>query len=291
MDKIVLVHTYRTRCSTVRQPPGFGDFLRGSLALATLSERKRFDLVIDFHQHPMQLFMEGSYMHESGLGEVHEFFNERANLLNDYIDSLGPNQTVRLTTHAYPDDREISEEAREIVRSQLRFNALVVERVRAIQGQFSGQKYAVLHLRVPDESAESFEAEEVILRRLKKYVLTRLVREWGKNVAVLSNNEGFKRTISSLFGFSYIDTEAVHLGECRDSGLDVRDTLVDFALMSQASAIHSYSSYSWKSGFSRQCAELYGVPFFDVKPIVERRVDRASLGRFVDWLKRWFRRR
>src|SRR6266700_2762309 len=39
-----VVHTYRTSCKTVAQPPGFGDFLRGTITLFELSRKYQFDL-------------------------------------------------------------------------------------------------------------------------------------------------------------------------------------------------------------------------------------------------------
>ena len=46
---------------------------------------------------------------------------------------------------------------------------------------------------------------------------------------------------------------------------EIRDTLVDFAILSRASVIFSHSEYSWDSGFSRWCACLHDVPFISIR--------------------------
>ena len=41
----------------------------------------------------------------------------------------------------------------------------------------------------------------------------------------------------------------------------VKNTLVDFYLMSQSRHIYSYSVYTHGSGFSKWCAVLYNIPY------------------------------
>jgi len=46
---------------------------------------------------------------------------------------------------------------------------------------------------------------------------------------------------------------------------EIRDTLVDLAILSRASVIFSHSEYSWDRGFSRWCACLHDVPFISIR--------------------------
>ena len=128
----------------------------------------------------MQAFMEvGDPQIEPSKENVVEFFNERVSLLNGYIESLESHQTVYLTTHAYPGSCEISDEARGLVTSQLRFNSLVVDRVAAVRNQLGSERYAVLHLRVADGAAAAVSADLQILGQLQTYVSGHIVPQWG----------------------------------------------------------------------------------------------------------------
>jgi hypothetical protein len=266
----IVIHTYRNRCKTVAQPPGLGDFLRGSLALANLSTRIGFDLQIDFSAHPIGRFVHLQNIHSQTCSEVAEFFNERTDLLPEYLQRLVPGQRAFLTTNAFPDELQTSDKTRELVRSQLRFNAIVRDRTTAIL-ELIGSPFAIFHLRVADQLADSTSINSKLVRRLTRYLACNVMPRWDRRIAVLSNNVHLKQAVTSQLDLPTINTCAVHLGESKEEDTadnGVRDTLVDFALISQAASIYSYSNYSWKSGFSKQCSELYDVPFTDLRPII-----------------------
>jgi hypothetical protein len=45
----------------------------------------------------------------------------------------------------------------------------------------------------------------------------------------------------------------------------MRETLVDFHVMSKAKSIVSITVYCHISGFAKECAEIYNIPFRGVK--------------------------
>ena len=109
-------HTYRTACTTVRQPPGFGDFLRGSLALAILSLENGFTLRLDFAHHPIGRFLREKIPPDRSPQDFVEFFNERSPLLRAFVESLGPDESVAVTTNTHPDMSQFTEATRNVVR-------------------------------------------------------------------------------------------------------------------------------------------------------------------------------
>ena len=48
----ICVHKYLTQCSTNPQPPGFADFLRGTIALYIFSKKYNYQLLLD-GSHPV----------------------------------------------------------------------------------------------------------------------------------------------------------------------------------------------------------------------------------------------
>ncbi len=274
----IVYHTYRTSCATVRQPPGFGDFLRGSIALAILAPDKPFSLRLDFADHPIGRFLRDRPRLDRPSGEVHEFFNDRMQLLPPFLEGLGPDAAVAVTTHLQPDMSRFTDDARRLVLSQLAFDESIEAAAESLARGISEDGFAILHVRVADGVNGVDPAEK---RGLIRYISRRLTPRWGRRVAVISNATPLKREISDICGLPLIDTRTVHLGECTGTDIDVRDTLVDFALLSRASEIHSWSNYAWKSGFSSWCACLHGIPFVEasLEPTVTERIGRALRAR------------
>jgi hypothetical protein len=229
-----------------------------------------FELQIDFSAHPIGCFVHPQNIHSQTSAQVVEFFNERTNLLPEYLRWLVSGQRAFLITNAFPQESETNDETRRLVRSQLTFNATVRNQAASIIDMI-GRPYAVFHLRVTDQLAGSASINPKLVRRLTRYLSCNVMPTWDHRIAVLSNNRHLKQAVTSHLNLPTIDTCAVHLGESKEEDTannGVRDTLVDFTLISEAATIYSYSNYSWRSGFSKQCSELYNVPFTDLRPVI-----------------------
>lgn len=53
------VHKYLTVCKTNPQPPGFGDFVRGTIAMFNFSQKYNYSLLID-KTHPLFHYLENN---------------------------------------------------------------------------------------------------------------------------------------------------------------------------------------------------------------------------------------
>jgi len=201
---------------------------------------------------------------------VHEFFNERSNLLNAHLESLTSGETTYLTTHKFAGPSGISQPARDSVARKIQFSLEIQDRVTASLPIADDRGFAVLHIRVPDERLNASDFESSVINELNSFLSDKLKPAWGQNIIVLSNNSWIKQTLTAHACLKHVKTAPVHLGDCKAEGGDIkaRDTLVDFALLSRASQIYSYSHYPWQSGFSKQCAEIYGIPFSDLKDTI-----------------------
>ena len=258
----VVRHTYRTRCSTSGQPPGFGDYLRGSLALAILAQEQGFSLELDLSHHPAGAFLRDKRPPRASPGEVSEFFNERAHLLPEFVAHLRDDESVSLTTNCCPDVGKVTDAVRELVWSQLSWDESIESRADEVRRNISEGTFAILHIRIADER---FHARSARIESLSRLIERNVLPAWRGRLAVLSNNQAVKKALSERYNLPFVSTGSVHLGECNGVESEIRDTLVDFAIMSRASTIFSYSEYSWDSGFSRWCACLYDVPFISIR--------------------------
>ena len=89
------------------------------------------------------------------------------------------------------------------------------------------------------------------------------VRENNINILLISDNNEIKLLLKKEFPFiKFLINNITHTGEKVVLEYEkVKNTMVDFFLMSNASAIYSFTVYSHGSGFSYWCSKMYGIPY------------------------------
>lgn len=148
-------HVYRTTCTTVTQPPGLGDYLRGSIALAILSYEKGFTLHLDLSHHPIGRYLIRNPSFSTHTTEITEFFNDRVSLLPDYIDQIMDGQHLALSTHLQPDITKINEHVRKTISEQFVFSEEIDIASSEIIKSITNDKYIIFHIRVSDDKIHS----------------------------------------------------------------------------------------------------------------------------------------
>jgi hypothetical protein len=262
----IVLHTYSTKCNTVEQPPGFGDFLRGSLALAEMSREIGFRVLLNFASHPMGKFIVPTIDSPPANLKNEEFFNERMNLLKDHLISDLPNGLVSVTTHAYPSS-PIPDFARKTIKEQLVFRKPLLDAANHALSRSRLNQYAVIHIRVRDDDFNATLFSMEIFNEICEHIKRSIVPTWGNSILVISNHGKLRDAVAKQFGLQRLNSSSIHLGECNLDKQDtpLKDTLIDFILLSKSHSIYSLSYYPWPSGFSRQCAEIYQVPFYNIR--------------------------
>jgi|GEM_PF-351339 len=259
-SRAIVHHVYPTACKTLPLPPGLGDFLRGSIAIAHHALDLGFDLKIDFSRHPIHAYLDPAHRCDADtdpLPGFDEYFDAQATLIYERLDALQAGARIALCTNLMPHRSRITPAVCRLVASQFVLGADVRDASAALQRSISDQPYAALHIRVVDDDLHARRAlTPDLCRAVEEQVLTL----WGKRVAVLSNNRALKEALCRRYDLALIDTQAVHLGKAAESS-GVRDTLLDFDLLASAGAVYSHSDYGWSSGFSTWAATLSGAPF------------------------------
>jgi len=77
MNTLVCIHKYLTKCNTKGQPPGFADFLRGTIALYNYSKKYGYTLYIDKNSHPIFTYFASCnhYTESIYTNDVHELID------------------------------------------------------------------------------------------------------------------------------------------------------------------------------------------------------------------------
>ena len=83
----------------------------------------------------------------------------------------------------------------------------------------------------------------------------------GRPYVLLSSNTEVKTALSANTNIRWLPTAICHIGQNQSqTEAETRDTLLDFFLMSRATAIHAFTTYQ-RTGFSLECSKVYGIPY------------------------------
>lgn len=256
-----LIHSYQPICRTVMQPPGLGDFLRGTAALYQLSRQYRTTLKIDFTSHPLAYcFEQVDSIPKRGKRKVHEFFNQASTRLEPFVANPAGTRPTFVLTNAVP-PQMLDDDCRTFICDRLRPTNDLKKHIISLKQQLGLERYCTLHLRMGDHQMEGEpEVPAVVLTWLREQILP----AWGKDVLVISDNSKIKKRLARDFGVKVTPgNKPVHLGDYRPQGHAdplLFDTVAEFLLMAESEQIYRFSVYSWGSGFSDICAALYQIP-------------------------------
>ena len=282
-----VVNVYQTQFIDFKAS-GLGDYLRGCVTmlqlLRTLKKHTGSDVAfeMDLRNHPMSKFLT--------CDEALERPANYAALGNFHVDSLMVNQdeediayqhivreVVRYfnkvqqpTFFAYCCKEniytEILDSEKALIRSRLQPSAGLETYIASCLTQLGVTgAYSVLHVRMDDAICfpHAVGSSQATLNEQLMTDLVASVRakvDADKTYVLISNSQAVKDALTSG-NIHSLPTAVCHIGQNQTPTDDqLRDTLLDFFLMSRASEIAGFSTYK-RTGFSLECATLYNVPY------------------------------
>jgi hypothetical protein len=199
---------------------------------------------------------------------------QKFNLFIDYLCSLPViNNSVFTYNILFPYD-EISLEECDKMCSLFEPSREIIEKtdehlsnLKLIKKQF-----IVLHIRSGDSYLKNNNKifDSLYLETIKNEIIeiifkAKLSMVDNKNVDILliADNNEIKLLLNDEFpNIKFLVYNITHIGEGVDLETEkVKNTMVDFYLMSYASAIYSLTAYPHGSGFSYWCSKMYGIPY------------------------------
>ena len=107
-----------------------------------------------------------------------------------------------------------------------------------------------------------------IFRIHLQYLMNDLKNKLNRNekYIIVGDNNIAKSIIARRFNNVHMfNNKIIHLGEKTQfetmNEMSLMDTIIDFCIIRYSRSVVSYSAYGHGSGFSKQCAHIYGVPF------------------------------
>lgn len=294
-----IFHVYQEKYADNSVPTGFGDFIRSCFFIIQFCNKYGFQYEIIIN-HPISQFLNYFYIHDSYTSltlnnKVFMFsqtnwyesvFNnqnyierfllvkQKFNLFIDYLCNLPIiNRSVFSYNILFPYD-DISLEECDKIRSLFEPSREIVEKVDEYLSNLSltpGQ-FIVLHIRSGDTylKNENKVFNNVYFETIKNEIIeiifkAKLSMVDNKNVDILlvADNNEIKLLLNDEFpNIKFLVYNITHIGEGIVSDTEkVKNTMIDFYLMSYASSIYSLTSYPHGSGFSYWCSKMYGIPY------------------------------
>jgi len=274
-----------------KKSPGFGDFLRGCFFVRQLSKILNIDFELDISNHPISNYIINNGKNENinynninwitGLNRpdpnIVSFSTNPPN--NKYIDINYVNQIISnmnktenevfaLFTNSFPIYYNFTDEGKEFMKSKLIPNDIMSKYIDDSLNKLTLTKnsYAVIHIRTGDNSLTTKSVEISIINKIK-YIINKIVNP-QKKYLIISDNNCIKLIFNNKSNCYFNITKIEHLGGEHNTNKNIdgiKNTLLDFYLMSYSNSILSMSIYDHISGFSKYCSEIYKIPFVNIK--------------------------
>lgn len=261
------VHKYLTKCMTNPQPPGFGDFLRGTIALYQRAKSYGYTLYLA-NEHPVFSYLQPSpyVIKDDSDREVLELippmtYDSIKVALSDKFQ--GGDSFSVMTNSFYEED--ISEDCKEYFKNIFIPSVAIEEKIedifRSVYNIPIDQEYVVIHLRFGDKFIHKNEYDQGVFdeyyNKMNGFI------EENKNVVyiLLSDSDRISTIIQhNIPRLRYWKNEKIHLGDLQQTPTNsegvVMDTMTDFFILSKAKKIISNGS-----GFSTYVSRLFDIPY------------------------------
>jgi hypothetical protein len=282
---IKIANVYQQIYSNFKKATGFGDFIRGSYFTIQFCERYNieYDIVIN---HPIKKYLKlqsnkfecGSYCEPNLLVNAfdnpnfHKDNSEKSKneeIIDDFCSYLQePNNTfenriANVYTISFPFET-ITDQHRAVMRKYLEpsdsFKLFILNLIKS--ARLTIKQYIVIHIRSGDNSL--IYNQDVNEEYFAKIIIE-IYKIYSPRYEYLLLSDSIKLKEKILHIFPKIRAtfkEIAHFGEGVElSDEAIKNTMMDFYLMTYSGKIFSYSCYDHGTGFSRWCAETFNIPY------------------------------
>jgi hypothetical protein len=271
-NKKYCIHKYLTECKTNPQPPGFGDFLRGTIALYNYSKKYNFELLID-NSHPLFKYLnKNKHIVSNNTYETIEIlspilYEEIFCKLNDIFIK---NQSFSIMTNSFYTKNDegkllnygkITEDCKKFLKETLSPSIEIENKIKNIFNnvyKFNIEDgFKAIHLRIGDIFINNNDYDINEYEYWYSKILN-LINNSNDNYILISNSYIIASKLkSNIEKLNYWENTKIHLGNLKNNiNNSIFDTLVDFFILSKSKEI-----ISTDSGFSRVVSEIYDIKY------------------------------
>lgn len=272
------IFKYLTHCKINTNPPGFADCVRGMIAVYHYSKKYNYDFYISKNIHPIfQFFKSAPYFIEDDFDDAMELI---APLSYDQIDMLLENlfqegeDFALLTNSMYKNDKgELEWFAKLNKETQMFFrylfipndeiNSKIKEIILTSYYFTSDTKYNVIHLRTMEleDNKVKDNLYEMVNFFFKK--IEPLIKNSNDKFVLMTDSNNVGNMLCGLIPeLCYWNNKKGHTGVFTEDIDSIRDTVIDFFIMSRAKKIFTVTDgYGHRSGFCKAVSVIYDIEY------------------------------
>lgn len=260
---------------------GFGDFIRGCYFLLEFCELFNIDLDFHIYDNNVKYFLKYFYLkpivNEKIANNIYKFININSSFTNnngiisyeiddnydDFINYLNIQpvyasnifiNTVQFPSH-FIHQKHVN--YMKTILEPTNFFKIEIDNLMNNLGLVKND-FITYHIRLGDVFLENqFE----LIQNNQLYQIIEKLNIDNNNYLLVSDSLLVKKILTKKYSnFKTIDDEIVHTSQ--NNNVDkIKNTLLDFYMMSNSKKIISFSIYPHGSGFSKWCATTYDIPY------------------------------
>jgi ASC-1-like (ASCH) protein len=275
-DKLC-IHKYLTKCLTNPQPPGFADFLRGTIALYNFSQKHGYKLLFD-NEHPLYKFIKPNenIISTDSSSDVIEILPplDYDTLYHKLNNIFSDNKSFKVMTNSFYNLNNIgkaynwggiSEHCRGYLRQifcpSVELDNKIEHVIKSVYGIKTGETFKIIHVRFGDKFIHNNTYDDS-LYNLYYNKISNIINKNKNNKYVLISDSSImanklKINIPNLY---YWDNKKIHMGDLiNNTESTLLDTLTDFFIMTKSNEIISNGS-----GFSTCVSIIYNIKYITI---------------------------
>ena len=263
-NKKTIIHKILKK-TTLVNPPGFGDIIKGTIGLYSISKNYNYNFYLDLSNHPISKYIKTTLPNEYNniKDVVYEFFNgfniqDHDELPNKIVEKMNKKNIGLFETNCMPSIiKYLNDQDNNDIKKLFLPNDFLQEKLNNIKIELNLNKYSVLHIRSGDDNMNK-PVDSKFIKRIEN-TLSKI--HLPDNILLLSDSKEIKRYLNNKYKFKIIESDIIHLGTLNHNNKGLESTLIDFFLLCGAESIYSLSVYTWNSGFSSMASRLYNIPY------------------------------
>jgi hypothetical protein len=128
--------------------------------------------------------------------------------------------------------------------------------------QLVPKTYITYHIRLGDHFLEN-PTDTVIHQAIVQEVLQKMVLRPNETYLLITDTPALKKIVMTYFKGNNIQCLLLDIGHTskNEDAIGIKNTLIEFYVMSFSKAIISMSVYPHGSGFSKWCSVVYNIPY------------------------------
>ena len=254
---------------------GFGDKLRGALFLYQYCNNNKINFELDATDDICGDFLKNVFSNDYDKIKdkplTYFLYDDKSfdNMVDKIEEKLSTNNDIFVYTHAVPydlsdDDKQF---AKHICESTDEIKLEMNEKIKKLPTDFG-----IKHFRFEDKVFKNdIDSNDETFKEF--YEL--LKSDYKQTDILFTNSNNFKKYAKENLGIQTIDCDdglckIEHIGESTDKD-SVKNSFIEFSIISKASYIKSYSTYNWLSNFVKWPANIYNIP------VENKRIDEKTV--------------